>query len=123
MKFCPSVGQPSSQPMAFVLGCGQLMVQPPITSRLEVGNSFEARGAQRPQKRGYKLVETLVDPDSVRGITVNFIYFTSSSNFAIRKSFISFVLHYMLIDKYFRFIVSGCLRVDILELILTVVKF
>ena len=78
---------------------------------------------ERPQKKGHRLVETSIDPNSLTGIIVDFIYCTSLSNFATSKSFISLVLHYMLISKYFCFIVSGCLQVDFSKLILTVVKF
>ena len=53
-------------------------------------------------------------------ITIDFIYYTSSSNFASSKSFISPILHYMLIGEYFYFIMNECLRVDFPELILKV---
>ena len=74
-----------------------------ISSRFEVGCSFGVRGAQRPQKRGHRLVETSVDLDSEIGTTIYFMYCTSPSNFMTSKSLICFVFHYMLIEKYFHF--------------------
>ena len=76
-------------------------MKPSITPRFEVESSSGAQGAQKPQKKGYRLVETSVDPDSVIGTTIDFMYCISSSNFTTSKSLINFVLRYMLIEKYF----------------------
>ena len=112
--------QPSSQSGMFVHGCGRLTMRSLSISKLRVESSFGARGAQ---KREHRLVGTPVDLDSVIGIMVDFIYCMSSFNFASNKPFISFILYYLLIGKYFYFIMSGCLQVGILELILIVLKF
>ena len=71
------------------------MVKSPITPGFEVGSNSRAQRAKRPQKMGYRLVETSIDLDTLTSTTFDFIYCTSSSNVETSKFLFSLVLLYV----------------------------